>query len=300
MTMLVVGLYDQRSEADKVIRALKDAGFHRSQMERIEKKEKSGEGFFKSLFSTSDDEPVGVDDLREMGISQKDARFYAQAVRDGRVLLTTRCGEDETERVRQIMGRYRLSDYGRGSSQKPARDGATEPESQPETGSTAMGPDDWRAGSDYTGHEVQEEFIQDEPVVSREQSQEKEQIDDRTEAVTNGESLKEARIEELYRLSEQDRGRFEQFEPDLRTHYDEFYGADEEGFESFDRGYRYGMALAEYEPYRGLNWAEVEPEAEEGWETYNKGTWHRFRAAVEYGWNRIRGEHDERWPLTPP
>lgn len=299
MTMLVVGLYDQGSEANKVIDALKNAGFRRAQMERIEKRGKGGAGFFKSLFSAGEDEEVSVDDLREMGISLEDARFYAQAIRDGRTLLTIRCDDTETERVRQIMGRFRLSDYGRGlegQPEPPAVETAAPREvtsSQLEMPGVEPGP-----GPDYRGREVQEEFIHDASVVSADLGEEKEIIDDRTEAVTNGSDYGQMTFDELYLLSEQDGGRYQHFEPDMRAHYDEFYGPDEQGFEEFDRGYRYGMALAEYEPYRGLTWAEVESEAQRGWESFHKGTWHRFRAAVEYGWNRIRGDEDQLWPRS--
>lgn len=61
---------------------------------------------------------------------------------------------------------------------------------------------------------------------------------------------------------------------------------------SYDRhvpAYRYGYYLATDPGYRGKDWDAVEPGARAYWEERNPGTWDQFRSAVRYAWDTVRG-----------
>lgn len=100
-------------------------------------------------------------------------------------------------------------------------------------------------------------------------------------------------------LSERALPRYQQFEPQFRTHYEEHFADADYEFDEYSRGYRYGMALAEDEDYRGEQWEDVEQEAGRQWESQEASTWDNFREAVRYGWYQIRGKEDE-FERRPP
>lgn len=124
------------------------------------------------------------------------------------------------------------------------------------------------------------------------------EVDRSTEEIRETLRHKELDVEDLYSLAGKESGRFEQYEPHFRSHYNENYAVgadfDDDQFDEYTTGYRYGMALAEHEPLRNMSWEQVEPNAREGWEAHNAGTWNMYRDAVHYGWLRIRGEEESR------
>jgi hypothetical protein len=87
---------------------------------------------------------------------------------------------------------------------------------------------------------------------------------------------------------------FLEYEEDFRNHYDEQYMSPEARYEDYVPAYRYGAAIARDSRYRNRPWEDVEPEARRHWETTSPGTtdtWERFKAAVRHGWERVTGHH---------
>lgn len=114
---------------------------------------------------------------------------------------------------------------------------------------------------------------------------------------TGGVRQRDMNIEEYVAGVESKPGRFEQFESDLRKHYDENYARRGEPgqFDDYSMAYRYGIVLGEG-PSLGKSWAELEPGAREEWEAHYQGTWDVYHDAVVYGFQRIRGLEGEEWP----
>lgn len=210
MTILVVGLYDELEDARQAVSSLKEAGFLVGDIKSIEDKRKD----------------LAIAELVEMGVSEEEAQFYAEAVHDGRSLvLVSSQNEELADEARGILAQFDLSGYG----------GSVEPDLEAE---------------------MQEE--------------------------------------DLYGLASADSRYYQQLEPEFRHHFDEHLAQDASEFHEYELAYRYGLSLAQAEPYSTLEWHQVEEDATRGWESYNKGTWHRFREAVRYGWDRLRQQ--ERTP----
>jgi hypothetical protein len=81
---------------------------------------------------------------------------------------------------------------------------------------------------------------------------------------------------------------YERFAPAFRGHYQTHMAQSGFQYEHFQPAYQYGLTLGNYEPYRGLDWLQIEPEARRAWEERNPSTWERIRDAVQYGWERVR------------
>jgi hypothetical protein len=81
---------------------------------------------------------------------------------------------------------------------------------------------------------------------------------------------------------------YERFAPAFRGHYQTNLAQSGFQYEHFEPAYQYGLTLGNYEPYRGLDWMQIETEARHAWEERNPNTWDRIRDAVRYGWERVK------------
>ena len=144
--------------------------------------------------------------------------------------------------------------------------------------------------------ETREEPVAEKQARVTEEVQVGRETDERTETVSATLRHQEVNVEDLS-TSARESGRYDQFEPDLRHHYGETYGKGEGGeFEDYSIAYRYGMGLAQHDSLRDENWSDVEAQARRGWESHNEGTWSKYKDAIHYGWNRIRGEEERERP----
>lgn len=81
---------------------------------------------------------------------------------------------------------------------------------------------------------------------------------------------------------------YERYAPAFRGHYQTNLAQSGFQYEHYEPAYQYGLTLGNYEPYRGLDWMQIEREARLAWEERNPNTWDRIRDAVRYGWERVR------------
>jgi len=82
---------------------------------------------------------------------------------------------------------------------------------------------------------------------------------------------------------------FEQMEDDFRQNFQSSGYADRYRIEQFRPAYRYGYDLASSRNLADSDWTTVESDARRRWEELNPGTWDRFKAAVRYAFDKIRG-----------
>lgn len=88
---------------------------------------------------------------------------------------------------------------------------------------------------------------------------------------------------------EMDTGRFDEFEPRFRSHYDTTFRNSNYTYDQYTPAYRYGHMLAMDPRYTDANdWSSVEEPARRNWEDYNQGTWDEFKDAVRHGWNETK------------
>ncbi len=154
----------------------------------------------------------------------------------------------------------------------------------------------------FTGEKMEIPVTREEPMVEKEPRVHEEVIisketEEHPETVRETVRHEEINIEEM--TGGRSAARFEQFEPDYRQHYDQHFADSGESFDDYSLGYRYGMALAEDENYRGRNWESVEEEAGRQWESQQASSWDNFKEAVRFGWYKIRGDEEE-YERRPP
>jgi hypothetical protein len=91
-----------------------------------------------------------------------------------------------------------------------------------------------------------------------------------------------------HRTPDVDRPEFSTYDPDYRQHHSTTF-LNRGAYEDYVPAYRYGYDLAMDERYRGRMWEGLEADFQRGWETQRPGTWERFKDAIRYGWDTVRG-----------
>ncbi len=94
MAKTVVGLFEDRNEAQRVVDDLKKNGFGASDITTTR------EG------STSNVASI----LSDANIPDRDVRFYNEGVRQGDTLITVQTSDDKASRAADIMSRYNMVD----------------------------------------------------------------------------------------------------------------------------------------------------------------------------------------------
>jgi len=82
---------------------------------------------------------------------------------------------------------------------------------------------------------------------------------------------------------------FDSMESDFRQNFQSAGYGDRYRIEQFRPAYRYGYDLAQSRNLMGSDWTTIEPDARRRWEELNPGTWDRFKAAVKYAFDKLRG-----------
>jgi stress response protein YsnF len=81
---------------------------------------------------------------------------------------------------------------------------------------------------------------------------------------------------------------FSTYDTDYRQYHSATF-ANRGTYEDYMPAYRYGYDLATNERYREQDWPALEADIRRGWETQRPGTWERFKDAIRYGWDKVRG-----------
>jgi hypothetical protein len=195
--------------------------------------------------------------LVDAGLPQDEAAFYAEGVRRGGTLVTVRAPDDMHDRVRSILQQNGAVDLDERASAWRA-EGWTGYEPR------RAGVEDARAGAGMGSAVV---YSHGQP-----------------ETTTAAEPRESAR-DNAERVVVSD---YERFAPAFRGHYQTHLAQSGFQYDHFQPAYQYGLTLGNYEPYRGLDWMQIEPEARRAWEDRNPNTWERIRDAVQYGWERVK------------
>jgi|GEM_PF-2890540 len=129
----------------------------------------------------------------------------------------------------------------------------------------------------------------EEPVISKRARVKEEvvigkDVEERSETVRDTVRRKEVEVEPLAGTKG-----FEAYETDFRKDFETRFANKGYTYDRYVPAYRYGYTLATGEPYRGKDWAEIEPEARREWEKRNPNTWDLFKDSIRYAWNKMRG-----------
>jgi stress response protein YsnF len=76
---------------------------------------------------------------------------------------------------------------------------------------------------------------------------------------------------------------------DFRSHFKTNYASLGDAYESYSPAYRYAGTLSRDKRYTNKEWPQIENDVRTDWEKQNPGTWDKFKGAIRYGWDRMRG-----------
>jgi hypothetical protein len=74
------------------------------------------------------------------------------------------------------------------------------------------------------------------------------------------------------------------YEQDFLQHYTSHF-SDAGSYDEYRPAYHYGYGLA---TRGGRNWSDIESQAQRNWEEQHPGSWDRFQAAIQYGWEKAK------------
>lgn len=101
MAKTIVGLYDDRTTAHKVVSDLEDAGFGEDHLRFASHEE--GEATRYDIDANND---ASAEGLGRYGISDEESRFYSEGVRRGGSIVIARVHDSDVERAVDIMARH--------------------------------------------------------------------------------------------------------------------------------------------------------------------------------------------------
>ncbi|MHB1296073.1 MAG: hypothetical protein ACYC4R_13875 [Anaerolineae bacterium] len=77
-----------------------------------------------------------------------------------------------------------------------------------------------------------------------------------------------------------------------RRHFLDIYGSSSHDFSYYEPAYHFGSDLALSNRFRDRDWGAIEADARTRWEQENSGTWEDVRDAIRRGFNVVRGERE--------
>jgi hypothetical protein len=82
---------------------------------------------------------------------------------------------------------------------------------------------------------------------------------------------------------------YETYENDFRRNFNSLYANRGHLYDRYEPAYRHGCTIAGDLRYAGKEWSAIESDVRRDWEKINKGAWNDFKDSIRYGWDRVRG-----------
>jgi uncharacterized protein (TIGR02271 family) len=326
MAKTVIGLFNDRREAQQVVQALVDDGFRREDIRTLTRQEEAS---------------VGT--LSAYGVPEAEAQAYAEAVRRGGAVVLVDAADDQADRAVAIMERYPAGDLeGRtaaGSARERERAGTREVEAgdikvpvveeELQVGTRQVRRGGVRLYTRVTERPVEEtvrlrdetvhverhpvdrpateaDFAAakegtlevtetDEEAVIAKQARVVEEVvvrkaqEERTETVRDTVRRTEVEVEPAGAEHAREARGFDTYNTDFRSHYTTSLASRGHPYERWAPGYRYGYELASDQRYAGRDWTAIEVDARRDWEARHQGTWDEFKDTIRYAWDKVRG-----------
>ena len=326
MAKTVIGLFDDRREAQHIVQALVDDGFRREDIRTL----------------TSQEE-ASVGTLSADGVPEAEAQAYADAVRRGGALVRVDAADDRADRAVAIMERPPAVDRetrtGADAARARGRAGTREVETgdvkvpvveeELQVGTRQVQRGGVRLYTRVTERPVEEtvrlrdetvhverhpvdrpateaDFAAatertvevtetDEEAVVRKQARVVEEVvvgkaqEERTETVRDTVRRTEVEVEPVGAEATREARGFATYETDFRHHYTTAAGGRGQAYEHWAPAYRYGYTRAGDPRYTGRDWPAIEADARRDWEQQHRGTWEEMKDAIRYAWDKVRG-----------
>ena len=324
MPKTIVGLFDNRGEAEQVAQTLIGEGFERGDVHVYDQtsgastaaRDDRGDGSFWSwLFGSDDDE---------------DARYYSEGVQRGGTVVAITTSDDRAERAREILERRGAAEVHEegarrgmtGASTAGARQSADTEQVLPvveeelKVGKREVSRGGVRVVTRVSERPVEAEVRLREERVNVERRPVNRPVSDADTAAFTEDTIemtetseeavvaKQARVVEEVVVSKEVNERTETVRDRVRRTDVQIERGDDEDFrrhwaatgagsgltyEQSSGAYGYGCELGRDERDRSRQWSDVEGEARTRWEERNPGTWDRFQEPVRYAWDKTRG-----------
>jgi uncharacterized protein (TIGR02271 family) len=326
MAKTVIGLFDDRREAQHIVQALGDGGFRREDIRTM----------------TSQEE-ASVGTLSAHGVPEAEAQAYAEAVRRGGAVVLVDTADDRADRAAAIMERAPAVDRetrtGADAALERGRAGTREVETgdvkvpvveeELQVGTRQVRRGGVRLYTRVTERPVEEtvrlrdetvhverhpvdrpateaDFAAatertvevtetDEEAVVRKQARVVEEVvvgkeqEERTETVRDTVRRTKVEVEPVGAEHAREARGVDAYDVDFRGHYTTSLASRGHPYERWSPGYRYGYELASDRRYAGRDWTAVEPEARRDWEARHQGPWDEFKDTIRYAWDTVRG-----------
>jgi uncharacterized protein (TIGR02271 family) len=326
MAKTVIGLFDDRREAQHIVHALVDDGFRREDIRTL----------------TSQEE-ASVGTLSADGVPEAEAQAYADAVRRGGALVRVDAADDRADRAVAIMERSPAVDRETRTGADAARERGRAGTREVETGDVKVPvvEEELQVGTrqvqrggvrlytrvterpveetvrlrDETVHverhpvdrpateadfaAATERTVEvtetDEEAVVRKQARVVEEVvvgkaqEERTETVRDTVRRTEVEVEPVGAEHAREARGFDTYNTDFRSHYTTSLASRGHPYERWAPGYRYGYELASDQRYAGRDWTAIEVDARRDWEARHQGTWDEFKDTIRYAWDKVRG-----------
>jgi uncharacterized protein (TIGR02271 family) len=326
MAKTVIGLFNDRREAQPIVHALVDDGFRREDIRTLTRQEEAS---------------VGT--LSAHGVPEAEAQAYAEAVRRGGAVVLVDAADDRANRAVAIMERSPAGDLeGRtaaGSARERERAGTREVETgdikvpvveeELQVGTRQVRRGGVRLYTRVTERPVEEtvrlrdETVHverhpvdrpateadvaaatertvevtetDEEAVARKQARVVEEVvvrkdvEEHTETVRDTVRRTEVEVEPMGAEHAREARGFDTYNTDFRSHYTTSLASRGHPYERWAPGYRYGYELASDQRYAGRDWTAIEVDARRDWEARHQGTWDEFKDTIRYAWDKVRG-----------
>lgn len=116
------------------------------------------------------------------------------------------------------------------------------------------------------------------------------QATERTETVQDTIRRTDVEVEQIPGSEHTSRTRsYDTLASDFRNDYQTRYASQGGTFEQYEPAYRYGYTLNENPTYQGRDWATIEPQIRQDWETRQPNTWDRFKNSIRYAFDKSTG-----------
>jgi uncharacterized protein (TIGR02271 family) len=326
MSRTVVGLFEDRDEAQRAVDELMRGGFGRDEVITITSAAES------------------ADALRDLParIGEPDIRFYQEGVRRGGALVVVETADNKAQQAAAILNRYNIIDVDARSAEYRASGGDFQlraygdedvvlpvVEEQIQIGKRQVQGGRMRIYTRITERPVEEQVTLreervnverrpvDRPVTDADKLfQEKnfevtatseEAVVQKTarvveEVVVNKQASEHTEtVRDTVRRQDVEVGRvegqqavgasgYEVFDNDFRNYYQSNLASSGYRYEQVAPVFRYGYDLRNDQRYAGKEWGAVEADARRSWEERNPGTWEQFKDSIRYAWNRATGQ----------
>jgi len=264
MARTLIGLFNNKSDAERTLLELTSAGFSRADIDVIAR---NGVPSVDGDITSS---------LTRLGVPAADAQDFSNRVAEGKAVVVVKASDAAAQRAITVMERNGANDVDQerdaASSGIAAAPGAVAAVTAPME--AAAGTDRLTATANGVAGAGMS-MAQGGAAIPRDENE----LSLAREDVANAAKIEARKVENLNPS---------RFKPEANPFRDSS-GGDAGANPDREYAHTYGKTLASDPRHRGKDWDAIEPDARSEWATQNKGMWEEFKDMVRHAWERMAG-----------